>query len=297
MTIPSLPRPTRIDVEGIEIATYCLEPEDQRSAKNIVLCHGTPWSAAMWMPVARLLADQHRVFLWDMPGYGSSMAQEAPRVDLVRQRKRLAAVIDHWQLDRPNVVAHDVGGAVALGAHLLEGCEFASLYLVDIVTLDPWGSPFFRLVAEHEEVFSALPSNLHAALIREYIAGAAGSSLDSTWVDELARPWLSPVGQLAFYRQIAQLSPRDTRPIVDRLSEVRCPTRIGWGESDPWIPVGQASELAAALPEPVDVIRFPLAGHLVPIEATDALSQDVLRWRECNSGRDRQNPGVRTECN
>lgn len=278
MAIPSLPRPTHIDVDGTEIATYCLGPGDQNAASNVVLCHGTPWSAAIWMPVARILAGHHRVFLWDMPGYGSSIVPEGTPVDLAQQRKRLAAVIDHWRLDRPSVVAHDIGGAVALGAHLLEGSDFACLYLVDIVTLDPWGSPFFRLVANHEEAFAALPSNLHVALIREYITSAVNGNLDSTWIDELVRPWLSPAGQHAFYRQIAQLSPRDTRPIVDRLAEVRCPTRIGWGESDPWIPIDQAYELAAALPAAVDVIRFQAAGHLVPVEATDALSQDLLRW-------------------
>lgn len=285
MVIPFLPSPTRIDVDGIEIATYRLGPENQSAASNVVLCHGTPWSAAMWMPVAQMLSDQHQVFLWDMPGYGSSITRESPPVDLVQQRKRLAAVIDHWQLDRPSVVAHDIGGAVALGAHLFEGCEFACLYLLDIVTLDPWGSPFFQFVAEHEGAFAALPARLHAALIREYIAGAAGSRFDSIWVDELARPWLSPTGQRAFYRQIAHLTPRDTRPIVNHLAEVRCPTRIGWGVSDPWIPIDQAAELAAALPARVDVTRFPTTGHLVPIEATDALSQDLLCWLDCNWGR------------
>ncbi|MPV48737.1 alpha/beta fold hydrolase [Pseudactinotalea sp. HY160] len=285
MTVPALPSPTRIDVDGVEIATYRLDPDGQSSASNVVICHGTPWSAAMRVPVARILSDQHRVFLWDMPGYGKSISDDNPAVDLVQQRKRLAAVIDHWQLDRPNVVAHDIGGAVALGAHLLEGCAFASLYLVDIVTLDPWGSPFFRLVTEHEEAFAALPPELHTALIREYIAGAAGRSLDSAWVDELARPWRTPAGQRAFYRQIAQLSPRETRPIVDRLADVRCPTQIGWGDSDPWIPIDQAYELAAAIPAPVDVVRFSATGHLVPVEATDALGMDLLRWLEGASRR------------
>lgn len=144
----------------------------------------------------------------------------------------------------------------------------------------PGARPSFRLVTEHGDAFAALPSNLHAALVHEYIAGAAGTALEAGWINELAPPWLSPEGQTAFYRQIAQLSPSHTRPIVERLDQVRCPTRIGWGEQDPWIPVGQASDLAAALPTPVDVIRFPATGHLVPLEAADALSQDVLRWRE-----------------
>lgn len=274
----ALPSPTRIDIDGTEIASYRLGPDGDRSAGDILLCHGTPWSAATWMPVARLLAAERRVFLWDMPGYGSSIADGLPAADLVHQRRRLAALIDRWGLERPHVVAHDIGGAVALGAHLFEGSDFASLHLVDVVTLSPWGSPFFRLVAQHEEVFAALPSDLHTALVREYIAGATAADLDVSWLDELVRPWSSEAGQASFYRQIAQLDPSDTAPIAEHLHDVRCPVRIGWGSRDPWIPPGQAAELAAHLPSPTDVVMFPEAGHLVPLEATGALAEDALRW-------------------
>ena len=153
-------------------------------------------------------ADKYRVFLWDMPGHGASITQPSPPVNLVHQHARLAALIEHRHLSRPNVVAHDIGGAVAFGAHLLEGCEFASLYRVDVVTLDPCGSPFFHLVPEHEHAFSGLPSNLHAVLVQEYVAGAAGTGLDA-----MAQPCRSPEGQAAFYRQITQLSPSHTLPL------------------------------------------------------------------------------------
>ena len=275
-----LPTPTRLTVDGTEIATYRLDPKPDEAAPagDVVLCHGTPWSAATWLPVAQRLAQTYRVYLWDMPGYGASISPSAPAADLVAQRRRLAALIEHWGLDRPHVVAHDIGGAVALGAHLLEGREFASLYLLDIVTLDPWGSPFFRLVADHENVFAALPPALHAALVREYIAGAIRADLDPTWLDDLTRPWTGVDGQATFYRQIAQLTPGHTRPIVERLSSVRCPVRIGWGDQDPWIPVGQATKLAERLPSTPKVTTFPEAGHLVPLEATGALTLDLERW-------------------
>lgn len=230
------------------------------------------------------MSEKHRVLLRDMPGYGASISESLPEVDLVRQRKRLAALIDHWRLERPHVVAHDIGGAVALGAHLLEGCDLASLYLLDIVTLEPWGSAFFRLVAEQEEAFASLPLNLHAALVREYIISATAGGVDDTWINELTRPWCTPTGQAAFYRQIAQLNPAHKRPIVDLLDNVRCPTRVGWGEDDPWIPVDQASELPSALPLPADVTVFQGAGHLVPLEATGALGQDILQWLEVVTG-------------
>ncbi|WP_156225993.1 alpha/beta fold hydrolase [Pseudactinotalea suaedae] len=274
-----LPQPETVRVDGADIAAYVIKPEHGAAAADVVLCHGTPWSAAAWLPLVRALATRYRVFLWDMPGYGASIGDgDQQHVDLLHQQRRLAALLDHWGLDRPHVLAHDIGGAVALGAHLLTSRDLASLYLLDVVVLDPWGSPFFRLVGDHEAVFAALPANLHAALVHEYIAGAGGAGLDTAWVDELARPWCSPRGQRAFYRQIAQLRPEHTRLLVARLDQVRCPVRIGWGERDPWIPRAQATELASRLPGTVEVFSFPDAGHLVPLEAADALARDVLTW-------------------
>lgn len=282
-TEPDLPEPVFVDLDipaddGVRVATYVLEPPGPTAAGDVVLCHGTPWSAQVWAPVARALSREYRVFLWDMPGYGASPKDAAHAVDLVVQRERFAALLRHWSLDRPQVVAHDIGGAVALGAHLMEGAELASLFLLDIVLLDPWGSPFFRLVAENEAVFAAVPGPLHGALAREYIAGAANNGLPSETVEMLAGPWLDGVGQAAFYRQIAQLSPDHTRPIVDRLGEVRCPVRVGWATDDPWIPFEQAARLVAALPGDPEVVEFPGRGHLVPLEDAAAVGQAVRRW-------------------
>lgn len=282
-----LPAPVLVDLPGgpgsdggVRVATYVLEPAGRTAAGDVVLCHGTPWSAQVWAPVARALSRVHRVFLWDMPGYGASPKDAAHPVDLVAQRERLAALLRHWSLERPHVVAHDIGGAVALGAHLLEGVDLASLFLLDIVTLDPWGSPFFRLVAENEPVFAAVPGPLHAALVREYIAGAANHGLAADVVGHLAEPWLDEAGQAAFYRQIARLSPDHTRPVVSRLAQVRCPVRIGWGTEDPWIPVEQADRLRTQLPGEPEVVTFPGRGHLVPLEDADAVGQAVRRWLE-----------------
>ncbi|WP_219921649.1 alpha/beta fold hydrolase [Brevibacterium oceani] len=295
--------------DGAEVATTTLGPispdTDQDRLGEVIICHGTPWSARMWLPLAHELALTNRVRLWDMPGYGKSipdlsttspqptddpLAEATPAVDLITQRRRLVELIDCWEVSNPYVIAHDIGGAVTLGAHLLEGCDFASLYLLDIVTLAPWGSPFFRLVAGNEKVFAALPPRLHRALVREYISGAANTTSDESpsgedhsrlseeWIAALNAPWRTEAGQAGFYRQIAALRPEHTAPVVDRLGEVRCPVRIGWGEDDPWIPVDQADRLAEALPGNSHVTRFPHSGHLVPLEAPHDLLVDVTAW-------------------
>ncbi|QFU98829.1 Pimeloyl-(acyl-carrier protein) methyl ester esterase [Luteimicrobium xylanilyticum] len=84
------------------------------SGPPLVLLHGTPWSSALWRPVATALAQEFTVHLWDMPGCGASSKEPSHAVDLGVQGELFADLLDLWELERPHVVAHDIGGAVAL---------------------------------------------------------------------------------------------------------------------------------------------------------------------------------------
>ncbi len=272
-----LPDPFHIDVQGTTVATRVLEPTVP-VVGDVVLCHGTPWSSYVWGQVARQLSQDYRVFLWDMPGYGDSEMRSSTATDLCTQATRLVSLLDIWGLDRPHMVAHDIGGAVALRAHLLEGAEYADLFLWDVVTLDPWGSSFFRLVADNAEVFARLPPNLHSALVKEYIAGALTQNASRSDIDTLASPWLNATGQAAFYHQIASLSAADTRPVAENLTATRCPTRIGWGSEDPWIPLAQAYQLQSRLPGNPSVEILEGVGHLTPYEDSSGVSVAPREW-------------------
>jgi len=151
--------------------------------------------------------------------------------------------------------------------------------LWDVVTLDPWGSPFFRLVAEHAEVFAALPPALHEALVREYVRGAATRPLSTGALDALVSPWVgTSETRASFYRQIAALHPEDTGDLASSLDRLRAPVSIGWGEADLWIPADQARRLAEQLPGEVPVTILRGIGHLTPLEAPEALREIVGRW-------------------
>lgn len=278
-----LPAPTVVDLDGVSVATWVLGPDPDESAGDLVICHGTPWSAALWAELATALSARWRVHLWDMPGYGRSSRASDLTLDLRTQSSRLARLLEHWELERPRMLAHDIGGAVALGAHLCHGAELEALMLWDVVTLDPWGSPFFRLVAEHAEVFAALPPALHEALVREYVRGAAASPLTAEALDALVGPWTGgPEERSSFYRQIAALRAEDTRDLVEALARVRTPVSIGWGGEDPWIPAEQARRLAEALPGEVPASILPGTGHLVPLEAPEMLREIVGRWLDAD---------------
>lgn len=243
----------------------------------VVLLHGTPWSSYVWRGTARALAADGRytVYVWDMPGYGRSEKYAGQDVSLAAQGRVFTELLAHWGLDRPAVLAHDYGGAVALRAHLLHGARYARLALVDVVALAPWGSPFFRLVGGHADVFEQLPPPLHRALVREYVASASHRGLHERTRDALVEPWLGEVGQAAFYRQIAQADQRYTDEVEPRYGEVDVPVLVCWGWEDTWIPADRAHRLAGTLPG----ARLRLidgAGHLIqedaPAELTAALA-------------------------
>ncbi|MFH0518435.1 alpha/beta fold hydrolase [Streptomyces sp. M41] len=241
---------------------------------TVVLLHGTPFSSYVWRAVARAIAGSHQVFVWDMPGYGTSEKSASQDVSLAAQARVFSELLSHWDLDQPLVVAHDFGGAVSLRAHLLHGARYRALALVDPVALAPWGSPFFRLVGEHSAVFEQLPPALHRALVREYVSSASSPGLHPAVLDRLTQPWLGELGQAAFYRQIAQADQCHTDEVQDRYGEIGFPTLVCWGEHDTWIPLAKGRELVTRIP---GARLHPIAGagHLVqedaPAELTAAL--------------------------
>lgn len=77
----------------------------------LVALHGTPFSSQVWRRIVPPLADLRTIYYFDMVGYGLSEMREGQDVSLAVQSKTLAALFAEWDLDRPDVLAHDFGGA------------------------------------------------------------------------------------------------------------------------------------------------------------------------------------------
>jgi pimeloyl-ACP methyl ester carboxylesterase len=247
------------------------------SGPPVVFCHGTPWSSVVWQPFADALSQSFTVHLWDMPGYGSSSKDPGHAVDLGTQGELFIDLLDHWGLTAPHVVAHDVGGAVALRASLLGRARYASLCLVDVVALRPWGSEFFRLVHDHADVFAALPARVHRGAVEAYIRGASFRGLGDRDLESLVQPWLGAEGQTAFYRQIQEADERFTAQFEPLLGSLTMPVRVIWGTEDAWIPVDRARRLQEVIPA-ASVRLVPEAGHLVQYDAPVALADELRAW-------------------
>jgi pimeloyl-ACP methyl ester carboxylesterase len=236
----------------------------------VVLVHGTPFSSYVWHRIAPYLAERRRVFVYDLLGYGQSEKREGQDVSLGVQNEVFTELIAHWQIDRPDVVAHDFGGTTALRAHLLNRRDFRTLTLIDPVALAPWGIGFDHHVRQHQAAFRDMPADIHRAILTTYIRGALGRQLSDAELDPYLRPWMGAEGQAAFYRQLVQFDQRFTDEIESRYGEVRCPIVILWGEEDRWLPIEHGRRLSMLIP----AARLrPVAGsgHLMQEDAPEAI--------------------------
>jgi pimeloyl-ACP methyl ester carboxylesterase len=247
------------------------------SGPPLVLVHGTPFSSFVWRRIAPLLSDLRTVYWYDLLGYGRSEMRDGQDVSLAIQNRVLSALLTHWAIDRPDVVAHDFGGATALRAHLLDESEYRSLALIDPVAISPWGSPFVHHVRRHEAAFASLPPYIHGAVLEAYIKGAAFSHLPADTIAAYSEPWTGEIGQAAFYRQITQMDERYTDEIASRLGSVRCRTLILWGERDEWIPIERGRTLSGLI-RGSTFRSIPDAGHLVQEDAPEAIIAALLAF-------------------
>ncbi len=241
----------------------------------VVLAHGWPWSSLSWRRIIPSLAQAHRVYWYDMPGYGASGKDPAQATGLDVQGQVFAEMMAHWDLRQPSVVAHDFGGATTLRAHLLHGVEFERLVLMNVVAMRPWGSSFFEHVGKHFDAFLGLPDHIHEAVVRAYIKGALVNELAHEDFEDLVAPWLGAEGRVSFYRQFAQADERLTAEVEPRFAAIRCPVNVFWGEDDPWIPIARGRALHDLMPGST-FKGLPAVGHLPQLKAPDLVADTLL---------------------
>ncbi|WP_010484947.1 alpha/beta fold hydrolase [Pseudomonas sp. S9] len=278
----SLPLPHTFDFAGRPVR-YGVMGE----GPAMVLVHGTPFSSQVWRRIAPLLASHYCVYYFDLLGYGQSEMVEGEDVSLGVQNHLLAALIEHWGLDKPHVVAHDFGGATALRCRILNQLAYTTLTLIDPVAIAPWGSPFVQHVRQHQQAFNGLPGYIHEAILAAYIQGSVCHPMAEHDLQHYTKPWLGEGRQGAFYRQIAQMDQRYTDEVQGAYASLDCPVLLLWGEQDQWIPIERGEALARQIAN-CQMVRVPGAGHLVQEDAPEAIIGELLKFlhRQCAAQQD-----------
>jgi pimeloyl-ACP methyl ester carboxylesterase len=240
----------------------------------VVLVHGTPSRSYIWRNVAAALAERHVVHVLDLLGFGDSEKHEGIDASIPAQSRALAELVELWRLEAPAIAGHDIGGAIVLRAHLLDGVPFDRIALIDAVVLRPWITPATRHKQTYSDAYRTMPNDIFEQTMIAHLRTATARPMDEATFDAVFGQWLGEEGQRRYMRNLAQFNERYTAEFEPLLGSMQTPARIIWGERDAWLEPALASRLRELLPNS-ELKLIPEAGHFCMEDRPDEVAREL----------------------
>ncbi len=232
---------------------------DKRPA--LVLIHGSGGNAQRWnYQVAHFTRKGFQVIAVDLPGHGRSPGPG--RREISAYADDVEALLKDKRAERPVIVGHSMGGAIALTMALRNPQAYAGLVLVGT------GARLRVLPA----IFDAIRKNFDAAT--ELMAKNIYSSTASAAQLRRAIKQLREVDPDVLYGDFEACDHFD---VMGEVGRITTPTLVVVGGEDVMTPVKYAEYLRANMPNATMEI-IDNAGHVVMIEQPDKFNAAVARF-------------------
>src|SRR5258706_3353672 len=277
--------------EQVRMAYMDVAPA-QPNGRTVVLLHGRNFPSSYWAPEIRTLTDAgYRVVVPDQIGFGKS---SKPSADLHFDTlaRNTIALLDHLQIAKADIVAHSLGGMLAVRIARAYPDRVAHLLLAAPIGLEDYRyyvppTPTEKIL-ENEDKLTAegyrkqLETNYSLKLPPDEVTPFIDARFNIKGSSEYPR-WLR-----AFVNS-AQLIYRE--PVVHEIPLITLPTLFIMGADDHNAPgkpnapealrpkMGQNADLAKALAAKMPNAKaevIPGVGHLVFLEAPTRFNELML---------------------
>lgn len=241
-----------------------------QDAPCLLLVHGFPLDARMWRVQMSGLGAAARIVAPDLRGHGRSATPPGPYT-MEQHADDLAALLDHLKIERAIVAGLSMGGYVTLAMWRRHPSRIAALALLD--TRAEADAPAARenrdrtIIRVRETGVRALGEEMLPKLMAP--ANLAAGPLKQEMLDIIvSQPVAGVIGALQGLRD--RHDSRPTLPTID------VPTLVVVGEEDALTPPADARLMAAAI-RGAELLVIPGAGHLSPLENSQAVNQALRR--------------------
>jgi pimeloyl-ACP methyl ester carboxylesterase len=251
----------------------------------VVLLHGAYESADTWQPTAALLARRHRVYAIDLDGSGYT--QRVAPYNTTHLASQVLEFIAAMRLDRPILVGHSSGAAVAAAAAPRAPERIAGVMFLDgdglplsgsadggrstagpgIPLPQPYRTTLLRLVLRSDTVIR---------LVYAETCGPTCPPLTEAGVVQFRRPYqvagAEPALQAVLRTGIPSLPTAD----LAGLARLPLPKAVVFGAADPEYAPGAAAGTAALIGAPTPTL-IPGARHLTLVSSPAAVADSIER--------------------
>ncbi|PSP44690.1 alpha/beta hydrolase [Halobacteriales archaeon QH_6_64_20] len=265
---------TTVTVDGhdLEMAYYdSAENGDGGDSDGdpVLLLHGIPTNSFLWRQVAPPLADDRRVIVPDLVGYGNSASHDGFDRSIRAQKQAIGDLVEELGLDTVSFVSHDIGSGVALRYAAHEPDRVGKLVVSNGTCYDSWPVDFVTNLGlpstaemdreEFEEtVSSAFSQGTYEEADREFVSG-------------MTTPWLREGGRRALARAAVSTNTNHTTEI--EYEDIDADLLCLWGADDSFQPIEYGERLADDLNG--EIVRLDEAYHWVVEDRTEAYREEL----------------------
>lgn len=236
--------------EIVQVHGWPVHYEVAGEGEPLVLVHGLSESTRLWYRNLPELAAQYRVYLIDLPGFGT-MRRFRRHFDLKQSGLWLAAWMKALGLDAVNLVGHSMGGYVSMALAATHPEKVKCLVLADSIGI-PFNLPVSRLVYPALKAIARTVPSFWICIGYDYLRAGPRMVLNAS-------------------RQIVEIEAAEV------LSAVRVPTLVIWGENDDLVPFTLGRQLHANLAG-ARLCVLPGTNHFCMFEKPREFNQALLAF-------------------
>jgi pimeloyl-ACP methyl ester carboxylesterase len=258
------------DLDGVRTSLI-----DVGDGPPLVLLHGgIECGGAIWTPVLARLAERHRVVVPDLPGLGESSPMD--RLDVARFASWFDALLHTADIERPTVVAHSLGGSLAVRAASRWGASVSRLVVYAGPAVGPYRMPLrLRYVAVR---FALNPTAANGERYDRF----ALHDLDATrrrdpgWYRAFETYNREQATVAHIKKTMGRLVHIGTRPMRSAdLKAIPTPTLLLWGRHDRMVPLRVAEIASARHGWPLHIVDD--AAHVPHVEQPQSFVDALAR--------------------
>ena len=241
---------------------------EQQNHPSLVFIHGSGDSGRVWRLQIEHFGTQH-AFALDLPGHGQRPDTLPTEVSVqAYAQATYDIVMQELHLQKPIIVGHSLGGAIALTMALEYGNELGGIILIGT------GARLRILPA----LLADAKNTLEQARTR--LSHMAVAATTSPLVSQAVAQEQTPPGPNILYRDLAAC---DVFDIMKRLYEISIPTLILCGTEDQLTPVKYSTYLHQHI-QGSTLRVIPDAGHYVMREQPEAVNSAIDEWMQTLKG-------------
>lgn len=245
--------------------------QDEGQGPPVLLVHGFLMDRTMFDPQVESLGDRYRFVTPDLKCHGETevRAEAHTQWDMVEDH---VALLDHLGIERAVWGGVSQGGFQSLRAALKYPERVAALVLIDTQAgpEDEIRAPMYEAFAQVVASEGWNEDIVETAAISMF-GSSAGEELKKFWIDK----WVSRPSH-ASVEMIQSVTRRED--ITDRLGEIAAPAIVIHGEEDLAIEMERAEALANGLPNLIEFVKIPGAGHSSTVEQPQAVTEAIERF-------------------